>query len=110
MPLKEAALIPVNSVADACDIDEVRDFQIVSAENEDGQLTVSIRRLEYQGAWDAVLEVRRTLPLAKLIPLAGVWLVALLVAASFAPREFAELVSLCRRRRRMTCLRAPFWL
>lgn len=56
MPLKEAALIPVGSIAEACDIDEVREFQIVSAENEDGQLTVSIRRIEYQGAWDSVLE------------------------------------------------------
>jgi len=58
MPLKEAALIPVGSIAEACDIDEVREFQIVSAENEDGQLTVSIRRIEYQGAWDSVLEAQ----------------------------------------------------
>jgi len=57
MPLKEAALIPVASISEACDIDEEREFQIVSAENEDGQLTVSIRRIEYQGAWDTVLEV-----------------------------------------------------
>jgi small subunit ribosomal protein S1 len=57
MPLKEAALIPVASISEACDIDEEREFEIVSAENEDGQLTVSIRRIEYQGAWDTVLEV-----------------------------------------------------
>mmetsp|Transcript_8474 Transcript_8474/g.15291 ORF Transcript_8474/g.15291 Transcript_8474/m.15291 type:complete len:397 (+) Transcript_8474:63-1253(+) len=55
MPLREAALIPDGDVATAVAIDETRDFQIISDEDENGQLLVSIRRLEFQNAWDKVL-------------------------------------------------------
>jgi len=55
MPLREAALIPDGDVATAVSIDETRDFQIISEEDENGQLLVSIRRLEFQNAWDKVL-------------------------------------------------------
>jgi len=55
MPLREAALIPDGDVSSAVSIDETRDFQIISEEDENGQLLVSIRRLEFQNAWDKVL-------------------------------------------------------
>merc|ERR1719502_714227 len=58
MPLREAALIPDGDVATAVAIDETRDFQIISDEDENGQLLVSIRRLEFQSAWRKILETQ----------------------------------------------------
>jgi len=55
MPLREAALVPVENVGDAVDLDETLDFTIISDENEDGQLMVSLRRLQYSKAWEVVL-------------------------------------------------------
>jgi len=55
MPLREAALVPVDNIGDAVDLDEKKDFQIISDENEDGQLLLSLRRLEYAKAWDKVV-------------------------------------------------------
>jgi len=55
MPLREAALIPDGDVASAVAIDETRDFQIISEEDENGQLLVSIRRIEFQNAWEKIL-------------------------------------------------------
>jgi len=58
LPLREAALIPADDVTSVVGLDEARDFMIISEENEDGQLTVSIRRIEFQKAWDRVLELQ----------------------------------------------------
>jgi small subunit ribosomal protein S1 len=58
LPLREAALIPADDVTSVVSLDEGRDFMIISEENEDGQLTVSIRRIEFQKAWDRVLELQ----------------------------------------------------
>lgn len=56
MPIRECALSEIADVADAVDIDETRDFQIISDEDENGQLLLSIRRLEFAKAWETVLE------------------------------------------------------
>jgi small subunit ribosomal protein S1 len=58
MPLKECSLLGVESVGDAVDIDEERDFQIISDEDENGQLMLSIKRLEYGKAWEAVAKMQ----------------------------------------------------
>jgi len=43
-------------VLQAC---EVREFFIMSEENEDGQLSLSIRRIEYQRAWERVRQLQK---------------------------------------------------
>lgn len=55
MPLRESALIPAADVGETVNIDQVRDFQIISEEDENGQLLVSIRRIEFGKAWEAIL-------------------------------------------------------
>jgi len=54
MPLREAALIPISDVSKSCDIDERREFQVISDEDENGQIMLSIRRIEYEKAWQSV--------------------------------------------------------
>ncbi|CAB9513259.1 30S Ribosomal protein S1 [Seminavis robusta] len=67
LPQNEAALIQKqgDDISDLVDLDTELDFQIISDEDENGQLMVSIRRIQYREAWgkvnalqteDAVLE------------------------------------------------------
>jgi len=60
LPEQEAALIkPVGcELSDLVDLDVELDFQIISEEDENGQLLVSRRRIQYRAAWDAVLELQ----------------------------------------------------
>lgn len=57
LPLQEAALIQTqsSSIETLIAIDEERNFEIISEEDENGQLTVSIRRIQYREAWDKIL-------------------------------------------------------
>ena len=63
---KTAAFIPVqelsiNRVEDANEVlqaNETREFFILTDENEDGQLTLSIRRIEYMRAWERVRQLK----------------------------------------------------
>ena len=57
LPLQEAALIQDQGtdIEDLIGIDEERNFEIISEEDENGQLTVSIRRIQYREAWEKVL-------------------------------------------------------
>ncbi|MFM8278386.1 MAG: S1 RNA-binding domain-containing protein, partial [Cyanobium sp.] len=48
MPLQEVSINRVEHLSDVLEPGEVREFFILSEENEDGQLTLSIRRIEYQ--------------------------------------------------------------
>ena len=57
LPMREAALTNTEHIEDAVDIDEKREFQIISEENEDGQLLLSIRRIEYRLAWEKIVAV-----------------------------------------------------
>ena len=50
----ESSLKPVME-ADVS-LNEQREFQIVSDENDNGQLYISIRRLEIEAAWEKVME------------------------------------------------------
>lgn len=57
MPLREASLMPIESLADLLDVGETRDFQIITDENDMGQLQLSIRRMEFFKAWDKLQEL-----------------------------------------------------
>jgi len=56
LPQQEAALIqpPGASIESLVELETPYEFEIVSDENEDGQLIVSIRRIEYRNAWTTV--------------------------------------------------------
>jgi len=60
LPEAEAALIqPVGSVVnDLVALNTELDFQIISDEDENGQLLVSIRRIQYRSAWETILEMQ----------------------------------------------------
>mmetsp|Transcript_29110 Transcript_29110/g.61929 ORF Transcript_29110/g.61929 Transcript_29110/m.61929 type:complete len:406 (-) Transcript_29110:86-1303(-) len=56
LPLQEAALIqePGSNIETLVELDVERSFQIISEEDENGQLMVSIRRIQYREAWEKV--------------------------------------------------------
>jgi small subunit ribosomal protein S1 len=62
LPLQEAALVQEDGsdIENYINIDEERNFQIISDEDENGQLTVSIRRIQYKEAWEKVLAKQDT--------------------------------------------------
>ena len=51
MPMQEVSINRVEGLSDVLQPSEIRQFFIMSEENEDGQLSHSIRRIEYQRAW-----------------------------------------------------------
>ena len=59
MPLQEVSINRVENLSDVLEPGEVREFFILSEENEDGQLTLSIRRIEYQRAWERVRQLQK---------------------------------------------------
>jgi len=61
LPLLEAALVqPQGSeIEDLIDLDKEMDFQIISEEDENGQLLVSVRRIQYRAAWNAVTAMQQ---------------------------------------------------
>ena len=59
MPLQEASINRVEDLADVLQPGDVREFFILSEENEDGQLLLSIRRIEYQMAWERVRQLQK---------------------------------------------------
>jgi len=62
LPLQEAALIQEQGTAieSLIDIDEERSFEIISDEDENGQLLVSVRRIQYREAWEKVIAKQDT--------------------------------------------------
>jgi len=62
LPLQEAALIQVqgSAIESLINIDEERNFQIISEEDENGQLMVSVRRIQYREAWEKVVAKQDT--------------------------------------------------
>lgn len=59
MPLQEASINRVEDLEDVLQPGDVREFFILSEENEDGQLMLSIRRIEYQMAWERVRQLQK---------------------------------------------------
>ena len=60
MPVQEVSINRVEGLNDVLQPSESREFFIMSEENEDGQLALSIRRIEYQRAWERVRPVSYT--------------------------------------------------
>lgn len=56
LPVAEAALVQDQgaNIENLIDIDAEREFEIISEEDENGQLLVSVRRIQYREAWDKV--------------------------------------------------------
>ncbi|MFL0791505.1 MAG: 30S ribosomal protein S1 [Prochlorococcus sp.] len=59
MPLQEVSINRVEGLSDVLQPGEIREFFIMSEENEDGQLSLSIRRIEYQRAWERVRQLQK---------------------------------------------------
>lgn len=59
LPILEASLVPVssNDLVTTVPLDTPLQFQIISDEDENGQLLVSIKRIQYKRAWDTVKEL-----------------------------------------------------
>lgn len=57
LPEAEASLLQPDGseMSDLVDLNTELDFQIISEEDENGQLLVSRRRIQYRAAWDAVV-------------------------------------------------------
>ena len=62
LPVAESALVQDqgSTIETLIDLDFERDFQIISEEDENGQLLVSVRRIQYREAWDRVTERQDT--------------------------------------------------
>ena len=62
LPEAEAALIQGqgDSIESLVTLDQEMEFQIISDEDENGQLLVSIRRIQYRKAWDAVVTMQES--------------------------------------------------
>jgi small subunit ribosomal protein S1 len=59
LPAQEASLTHNfdSRLADLIPLDTLMDFQIISDEDENGQLIVSVKRLQYKLAWERVIEL-----------------------------------------------------
>jgi len=62
LPLQEASLIQEQGVniESLINVDEETNFQIISDEDENGQLLVSLRRIQYREAWEKVVANQET--------------------------------------------------
>lgn len=58
IPLQEMSINRVESPEEVLQSNETREFFILTDENEDGQLTLSIRRIEYMRAWERVRQLQ----------------------------------------------------
>ncbi len=60
LPMQEVSLSPVTSLSEMLPLNEERDFLIIRDQNEDGQVTVSIRLLEVKKAWNKLAEIQES--------------------------------------------------
>ncbi len=58
IPIQEMSINRIDSPEEVLQADETREFFILADENEDGQLTLSIRRIEYMRAWERVRQLQ----------------------------------------------------
>ena len=58
-PIQEMSINRVDNPTEVLQADETREFFILTDENEDGQLTLSIRRIEYMRAWERVRQLQQ---------------------------------------------------
>jgi small subunit ribosomal protein S1 len=58
IPVQEMSINRVDAPEEVLQPNETREFFILTDENEDGQLTLSIRRIEYMRAWERVRQLQ----------------------------------------------------
>lgn len=58
IPIQEMSINRVDDPDEVLEANETREFFILTDENEDGQLTLSIRRIEYMRAWERVRQLQ----------------------------------------------------
>jgi small subunit ribosomal protein S1 len=58
LPVEEASVRRVNSVESVLPLQEERNFLIVREQNAEGQVTVSLKALEFKKIWDRLLELQ----------------------------------------------------
>lgn len=58
IPIQEMSINRVDDPSEVLQANETREFFILTDENEDGQLTLSIRRIEYLRAWERVRQLQ----------------------------------------------------
>ncbi|MBD2427556.1 30S ribosomal protein S1 [Phormidium sp. FACHB-1136] len=59
LPIQEMSINRVDHPEEVLRFNETREFFILTDENEDGQLTLSIRRIEYMRAWERVRQLQQ---------------------------------------------------
>ena len=59
IPIQEMSINRGDNPTEVLQADETREFFILTDENEDGQLTLSIRRIEYMRAWERVRQLQQ---------------------------------------------------
>jgi small subunit ribosomal protein S1 len=59
IPIQEMSINRVDDPVEVLQANETREFFILTDENEDGQLTLSIRRIEYMRAWERVRQLQK---------------------------------------------------
>jgi small subunit ribosomal protein S1 len=57
LPMQEVALKPVGNLSEFLPLEEERDFLIIREQNEDGQVTLSLRQLAIKKTWDEIGEM-----------------------------------------------------
>ncbi|MBW4537704.1 MAG: S1 RNA-binding domain-containing protein [Myxacorys chilensis ATA2-1-KO14] len=58
LPVEEASVRQVADVSTILPLQEEREFLIVREQNEDGQVTISLRQLEYRKIWERLAEMQ----------------------------------------------------
>ncbi len=59
IPIQEMSINRIDAPEEVLQSNETREFYILSDENEEGQLTLSIRRIEYMRAWERVRQLQK---------------------------------------------------
>ena len=60
LPIEEGALRTVTDLSEVVPLDEERDFLIIREQDADGQVTLSLRQLQIQQAWEDLIELQET--------------------------------------------------
>jgi small subunit ribosomal protein S1 len=60
LPIEEAALRTVTDLSEVVPLQEERDFLIIREQDADGQVTLSLRQLEIQQAWEQLTELQES--------------------------------------------------
>ncbi len=59
IPIQEMSINRIDAPEEVLQSNETREFYILTEENEEGQLTLSIRRIEYMRAWERVRQLQK---------------------------------------------------